>query len=76
MGTYTLIARPDGAGYDIGVVAANGARHTMLGFKTRAEAQAWIAVDQAADRAGGVISAPAYEAEGRGKAGSRIPRRQ
>ena len=73
MGNYTLIARPDGIGYDIGVVSANGARHTMLGFKTRAEAQAWIDVDQAADRTEGVTSAPGQLTEVRGKARSRIP---
>ena len=53
MGTYTIVARPDGAGYDIRVVAANGGRHTMLGFKTQAEIRTWIAIDEAADREAG-----------------------
>jgi len=59
MGTYTIVARPDGAGYHIKVVAANGGRHTMLGFKTQAEARKWIATDEAADQAAG--DAPAMQ---------------
>jgi hypothetical protein len=45
MATYTLIPRRDGNGYDIHVVDADGAHHTMLGFKTEADAEAWIAHD-------------------------------
>jgi hypothetical protein len=45
MATYTLMPRRDGDGYDIRVVDADGARHTMLGFKTEADATTWIAHD-------------------------------
>jgi hypothetical protein len=46
MASYTIKPRADGAGFDIGVVGSNGARQTMLGFKTEAEAEAWIAQDR------------------------------
>jgi hypothetical protein len=42
MATYTICPRLDGRGYDIRVVGINGSRQTMLGFKTEAEAEAWI----------------------------------
>ena len=45
MATYTVIPRRDGDGYDIRVVDAEGAYHTMLGFKTEADAMAWIVHD-------------------------------
>jgi len=45
MATYTLMPRRDGDGYDIRVVDADGAHHTMLGFKTEADATAWIVHD-------------------------------
>ena len=47
MATYTIIPRSGGNGYDIGVVGADGVRQTMLGYKTEAAAQEWIAHDQA-----------------------------
>ena len=47
MATYTILVRSDEAGYDIAVVADNGSRHTMLGFRTQAEVEAWIAADKA-----------------------------
>ena len=43
---YTIHSGEDGAGFEISVIADNGARHTMLGFKTVAEAVAWIAGDK------------------------------
>lgn len=46
MTTYKVVPRADGAGYDIQIVADNGARRTRLGFKTEAEAEAWIAEDK------------------------------
>jgi hypothetical protein len=45
MPAYTLIPRPDG-GYDIQIVGADGAHQTMLGFRTEADANAWIAEDK------------------------------
>ena len=44
--TYAITSRADLTGFDIAVVAADGSRHTMLGFKTKAEAEAWIQEDQ------------------------------
>jgi hypothetical protein len=44
--TYAITSRADLTGFDIAVVAADGSRHTMLGFKTMAEAEAWIEEDQ------------------------------
>jgi hypothetical protein len=46
MTAYTIIPRPDQSGYDIAVVGTDGTHQTMLGFKTRAEADAWIAQDE------------------------------
>jgi hypothetical protein len=46
MTTYTIIPRPDQSGYDIAIVGTNGTHQTMLGFKTQAEAEAWIAQDE------------------------------
>jgi hypothetical protein len=48
--TYTITSRADLAGFDIAVVATDGSRHTMLGFKTMAEAEAWIEQDRRRDR--------------------------
>jgi hypothetical protein len=47
MATYTIIPRSGADGYDIGVIGADGIHQTMLGFKTKAAAQEWIAHDQA-----------------------------
>ena len=46
MSTYTIIPRPDQSGYDIAIIGTNGARQTMLGFRTEVEAEAWIAQDE------------------------------
>jgi len=46
MATYTVVPRADGLGYDIQIVADNGGRQTRLGFKTEADAAAWIAEDK------------------------------
>jgi hypothetical protein len=46
MASYIITPRTDGTGFDIGVVGSNGARQTMLGFKTKDEAEAWIAQDK------------------------------
>jgi hypothetical protein len=46
MATYKIIPRADGGGFDIDVVGADGTHHTMLGFKSEVDAQAWIAQDQ------------------------------
>jgi hypothetical protein len=46
MGTYSIGRHKDGTGFDVSVVSDNGARHTMLGFKRRRAAEAWIADDR------------------------------
>jgi hypothetical protein len=46
MTTYTIIPARDGSGFQIGVVGHDGARHTMLGFESEADAEAWIAQDK------------------------------
>jgi hypothetical protein len=46
MSTYTIIARTDQVGFSVGVVGDDGARQTILGFKTEADARAWIAQDE------------------------------
>lgn len=43
MATYTIAPRIRQAGYKIEMIADNGARHTILEFKTEADAEAWIA---------------------------------
>ncbi len=46
MTTYTIIPNGDGSGFNIGIAASNGARQTMLGFASEAEAEAWITQDK------------------------------
>ena len=49
MNTYTVVPRRDGLGYDILVVSDNGVTQTILGFKTEADAEAWIDDDKKRD---------------------------
>lgn len=51
MNKYNIATRVDGSGFEVQIVAANGARQTILGFATESEAQAWIAQDQRLTRA-------------------------
>jgi hypothetical protein len=46
MTTYIIIPTRDGTSFNIGIAGANGARQTMLGFASEAEAQAWISRDK------------------------------
>ena len=46
MTTYTIIPAQDGSGFNIGIAGSNGARQTMLGFASEAEAEAWINHDR------------------------------
>jgi hypothetical protein len=46
MTTYTITARAAHDGYDIAIVGSDGARQTLLGFRTEAEAEAWIEQDK------------------------------
>ena len=47
---YTITPRADLTAFDIAVVASDGSRHTLLGFTTMAEAEAWIEEDKRRDR--------------------------
>jgi hypothetical protein len=46
MTTYTIIPAADGSGFHIGVAGSDGARHTILGFASTEEAEAWILQDK------------------------------
>jgi hypothetical protein len=46
MTTYDILPRSDGVGFDVKVIGDNGVHHTMLGFATEKEAEAWIASDR------------------------------
>jgi hypothetical protein len=52
MTTYTIVPRADQSAFDIAIVGVDGARQTMLGFKTEADAKAWIAEDERLNRPG------------------------
>lgn len=41
-----IIPNSDGSGFNVGIAGSNGARQTMLGFETEAEAEAWIVQDK------------------------------
>jgi hypothetical protein len=51
MTQYIIVPNGDGTGFNIAVSGSNGARQTMLGFDTEAEAEAWIAQDKRLDGA-------------------------
>ncbi len=46
MSTYVITPNSDGSGFNVGIAGTNGARQTMLGFETEAEAEAWIIQDK------------------------------
>ena len=47
MATYTIARRGDDqSGFEVRVVGDDGAHQTLLGFRTRADAHAWVAQDQ------------------------------
>lgn len=50
MSTYTIVPpkQPQG-GYLIQIVGDDGARQTMLGFNSEAQAEAWIEADRRRD---------------------------
>jgi len=53
MAAYTIIPHAGFTSFDVAVIGANGGKQTMFGFQTEADADAWIAQDQAlTDRAG------------------------
>jgi hypothetical protein len=42
MASYAITVRSDQAGFDVEIVAHDGVRQNMIGFKTQADAEAWI----------------------------------
>ncbi len=46
MSTYVITPNSDGSGFNVGIAGNNGARQTMLGFESEAEAEAWIVQDK------------------------------
>ena len=46
MATYTVIPKVDHTGFHVAIVGSNGVRQTILGFDTRADAEAWILRDK------------------------------
>ena len=46
MTTYPIIPKAAQTGFDVAIVGDDGARQTLLGFETRADAAAWIAWDK------------------------------
>ena len=46
MTKYTIIPKVDQTGFDVAIVGNDGARQTLLGFETHADAEAWIAWDK------------------------------
>ena len=45
MASYAITVRGDQAGFDVEIVARDGVRQTMIGFKTQADAEAWMVRD-------------------------------
>jgi hypothetical protein len=43
---YTIIPKVDQTGFDVAIVGNDGARQTLLGFETQADAETWIAWDK------------------------------
>jgi hypothetical protein len=46
MNVYEISKHPGGNSYDVHVIGAQGTRQTMLGFRTKEEAEAWIVTDK------------------------------
>jgi hypothetical protein len=46
MATYTIVPKGDHTGFHVAIVGGDGARQTLLGFNTQADAREWIAWDQ------------------------------
>ena len=46
MATYTISSGTERGSFDVAIVGNDGARQTMLGFKSYAAAEAWVAEDE------------------------------
>jgi hypothetical protein len=51
MSTYVVLPRQRQPGYKVEVVTDSGTRHTILGFKTEADAYAWVEADRKLEEA-------------------------
>jgi hypothetical protein len=49
MTTYVVLPRRRQPGHKVEVVGDDGVRHTILGFNSEAEAQAWVKDDKKLD---------------------------
>jgi hypothetical protein len=58
MAKYTIHPREGGVEFEVSVSSDNGAKQTMLGFKTVAEADAWVAEDMRLTTRGNGRSGP------------------
>jgi hypothetical protein len=58
MAKYTIYPGEGGGGFEVSVISNNGAKQTMLGFKTVAEADAWVAEDMRLTTRGNGRSGP------------------
>lgn len=63
MASYIIASRGDqSAGYEVKVIGETGARHTMLGFDTEADAEAWVVEDRRLHEADNPKEEPAADA--------------
>ncbi len=46
MTKYTITPNGDSTGFNISIAGSNGARQTLLGFASEADAEAWILQDK------------------------------
>lgn len=52
MATYTIVPGSAGGNFAVSVIGRNGARQTLLGFVSEADAAAWIEQDKRLDDIG------------------------
>ncbi|MEJ0017306.1 MAG: hypothetical protein WDN25_12195 [Acetobacteraceae bacterium] len=50
MANYTVVPRSADDGFDVAVIGGDGARQTVLNFRTQADAEAWIMQDEEHER--------------------------
>jgi hypothetical protein len=50
MANYTVVPRSSDDGFDVAVIGNDGARQTILNFRTETDAKAWIVQDERHER--------------------------
>jgi hypothetical protein len=50
MASYTVVPRSTDDGFDVAVIGTDGARQTILNFRTETDAMAWIVQDERHER--------------------------